>query len=141
MNAMSVDDAKEDFSFLLNVFNATSQEKVVIKVTKHILLEIALIDVALAIPGRHLLLIGSDGSGRCSLVRWFAGSLVRFVAHMHEYDFVNLAEPSPEEVLVPDHRFAALSAIFPENVVTACIHQRKASFSCGRANETRRTLK
>jgi predicted AAA+ superfamily ATPase len=115
------------------VFNATSQEKVIIKVTKHILFEIALTDVALAIPGRHLLLIGSDGSGRCSLVR--------FVAHMHEYNFVNLAEPSPEEILVPEDRFAALSALFPDIVVTACIHQRKASFSCGRANETHRKLK
>jgi hypothetical protein len=133
MNAMSVDEAKEDFSFLLNVFNATSQEKVIIKLTKHILFEIALTDIALVIPGRHLLFIGSPGSGRYSVVG--------FVTHMHEYDFVNLAEPSPEEILVPDDRFAALSALFPDIVVTGCIHQRKASFSCGRANETRRKLK
>jgi hypothetical protein len=45
---------------------------------------------------------------------------------MHEYEFVNLGEPSPEEILVPDDRFAALSALCRDVVVNACIHQTKS---------------
>jgi hypothetical protein len=111
------EEFKDELTFLLNVYNTNSQEKIVIKLDTPVLCQIALIQIAIGFPGRHLVITGKDGSGRYSLTR--------FVAHIQECDFVNLSNPTPEEIMVPQDRLVTLHALLRDLVTNAVIHQKK----------------
>ena len=108
---------KDELAYALKVFNTNSNEKLVIRFASHVIRQISMIHTALGCPGRGVVLIGNDGSGRYSLTR--------FVANILECDFVNIAPPTPDEMLAPAERLAIIQGVIRDVITNASVHQKR----------------
>ena len=106
---------KEELEFYLQVYNNSSSEKIVLKFFPIVIDEWSDFHRAATAPGGCALLVGAKGTGRFTLTR--------FVAHMSEYDFINITDKSSLSIMArTEHMYAVL-----RDIVTNCALLNKKS--------------
>lgn len=121
---------REELEFYLQVYNNSASEKIVLKFYMPVLKQWALMHRAFTCPGGHSILVGSEGSGRFTLTR--------FVAHMSEFDFINLS--GKRQVDSDNHEY--LYAILRDIVTNiALLNKKSILFVRHRGNHVSNDLK
>lgn len=109
---------KEELEFYLQVYNNSSSEKIVLKFFPIVIDQWSDFHRAVTAPGGCALLVGPKGTGRFTLTR--------FVAHMSEYDFINITDKSSLSLMArTEHMHAVL-----RDIVTNCalLHKKSMLF-------------
>ncbi|OHS99238.1 Dynein heavy chain family protein [Tritrichomonas foetus] len=108
---------KEEMTQSLSIYNTNSNEKIVLRFSRHVLFHISLVHTALNCPGRNLIIRGKPGSGRYTITR--------FVTNLLESDFVNIGPPSPDEELSGEERLSGFHGLIRDVITNATVHQKK----------------
>lgn len=114
---LSLRQMKEDMYSLLTTYNLNANEKIALRLSKHVLFHIGLVHTALNCPGKNLILKGRSGSGRYTLTR--------FVTNILECDFVNIGPPSPDEELASGERVSVFNNLLRDVITNATVHQKR----------------
>lgn len=102
----------------LALYNANSSEKVSLHVTPMVCRDWLFIKHAFKCPGINIALCGSNGSGKYTMCR--------VLSHICEYDFVNVASPTPEELLSSGDRLYSLFSVLRDVISNAVLHQKRS---------------
>lgn len=129
---LTIRQLKDELHSALNTYNLNSNEKIALRLSKHVLFQIALIHTCLNCPGKNLILKGKSGSGRYTITR--------FVTNLLESDFVNIGPPSSDEELAKDERLTVFNNLLRDVITNATVHQKRTIIFI-RSNSTKSTEK
>ena len=101
------------------IFNANIIEKINLRITPAFAKTCALVFSVMKAPGMNLILNGVPASGKYSVTR--------IIAHSCEFDFVHIAQPTPEELLVKEDRMFSLYGVIRDVISNAALHQKRTA--------------